>query len=666
MSRPKHAVELCSLLVDDIYGELSSRIFTILLRRGRLSMVALKRHTQLTTRQLKLGLTVLVRQNLVYHNSEERGDTTYEANIDTAYALVRSGKILEIVGERFGSVATDVMEQLVLLGHAKISDIIAELSKSHEAHTNGNGSGMNGATNGNGTHSYPPGQLNSTLIQLLEEGFIQPVGQNMFRSPTDSYNAVEKTLLQDSYGGATRGTKQKDELRSRIRVRLQELRSEAPNWKPVGYNRSSTNGHMNGSISKRRRLSHNGSATNGHDFNDESNKLDGNLVLRINHEKCIVFMRNRRLVELANSRIGETTSYVYAELLRLLSERIPRCRPDPKIDDAVTDADGPSIIITTQELTDALSKTINVSTGIGKAISQNIDTSRLDKLQNGRKRKAQDEAEVEGDASSDESEDDHNPFANGNGHAMDIDDDDPFSDQPRANKNKRAVTFHDQEPRSPPLTESRQARMMHVMNHLQLLAADDCHLVRKCGTRQMGEWTVDFERVIQRLRELEIDSIIYENFGKSGHRLVRVLRKMGKLEETHISKVALIKKGDSRTKLVEMQLHGMVDIQEVPRDPSRIIMRTVFLWFFDQDRVASLLLDRTYKAMSRCLQRLDVEKRRKADLIALSERIDVQGQEEAMLRPEQMNQLREIRAKEEDLLGQIGRLDDLVGVFCDY
>lgn len=648
-------------------------------------MVALKRHTQLTTRQLKLGLTVLVRQNLVYHNSEERGDTTYEANIDAAYALVRSGKILEIVGEQFGSVATDVMEQLVLLGHAKISDIISELNKSHEAHANGNGNGINGATNGNGAHSYPSGHLNSALIQLLEEGFIQPVGQNMFRSPTDNYNAVEKSLLQDSYGGATRGTKQKDELRSRIRVRLQELRSEVPNWKPVGYNRSSTNGHMNGSVSKRRRLSHNGSATNGHDFNDESNKLDvgvstfivancdrmltyhkGNLVLRINHEKCIVFMRNRRLVELANSRIGETTSYIYAELLRLLSERIPRCRPDPKIDDAVTDADGPSIIITTQELTDALSKTINVSTGIGKAIGQNIDTSRLDKLQNGRKRKAQDEAEVEGDASSDESEEEDKPFANGNGHAMDTDDDDPFSDQPRANKNKRAVTFHDQEPRSPPLTESRQARMMHVMNHLQLLAADDCHLVRKCGTRQMGEWTVDFERVIERLRELEIDSIIYENFGKSGHRLIRVLRKMGKLEETHISKVALIKKGDSRTKLVEMQLHGMVDIQEVPRDPSRIIMRTVFLWFFDQDRVASLLLDRTYKAMSRCLQRLDVEKRRKADLIALSERIDVQGQEEAMLRPEQMNQLREIRAKEEDLLGQIGRLDDLVGVFCDY
>ncbi|ESZ98540.1 hypothetical protein SBOR_1072 [Sclerotinia borealis F-4128] len=670
MSRPKHAVELCSLLVDDIYGELSSRIFTILLRRGRLSMVALKRHTQLTTRQLKLGLTVLVRQNLVYHTSDEGGgDTNYEANVDAAYALVRSGKILEIVGERFGSVATEIMEQLVLLGHAKIFDIIAELNKGHEAHANGNGNGngngTNGAANGNGIQSYPSGQLNHTLIQLLEEGFIQPVGQNMFRSPTDSYNAVEKALLHDSYGGATRGTKQKDELRSRVRARLQELRAEVPNWRPVGYSRPSTSGHMNGTATKRRRLSHNGSATNGYDFvDDESNKLDGNLLLRINHEKCTIAMRNRRLVELANSRIGENTSYIYAELLRLLAERIPRCRPDPKIDDVVDDPDGPAITITTQELTDALSKTINVSIGIGKTAIQGIDASKFDKIQNGRKRKSRDD--TEGDASSDEeSEDDHKSFTNGNGHAMDIDEDDPFTDQSRANKNKRAVTFQDQDTRSPP-TESRQARMMQVMNHLQLLAADDCHLLRKCGTRQMGEWTVDFERVIERLRELEIDSIIYENFGKNGHRLIRIMRKMGKLEEKHLSLVGLVKQKDARTKLVEMQMAGMVDIQEVPRDAGRMIVRTVFLWFFDQDRVASLLLDRTYKAMSRCLQRLDVEKRRKADIIALSERTDVQGQEEAILRPEQMNQLREIRAKEEDLLGQMCRLDDLVGVFNDF
>jgi DNA-directed RNA polymerase III subunit RPC3 len=367
-------------------------------------------------------------------------------------------------------------------------------------------------------------------------------------------------------------------------------------------------------------------------------------------------LRNRRLVELVNSRIGETTSYIYAELLRMLEDQTPRCKLDHRIDDTTDLPDGPSI--TTQELADALSTSINVSTGIGKASAQRIDTSKADKVQNGRKRKAADEAEVEGEASSDEeSEEDAKPAVNGKGHAMEIDEDsdDPFAEPFSKSAKKRAVTFQDQLSKPAP-----------VMNHLQLLAADDCHLLRKCGNRGLGEWTVDYDRVIERLKEIELDAIIHENFGKTGHRLTRIMRKMGKLEEKQLSVLGLIKQKDVRTKLVEMQMAGFVDIQEVPRDAGRTISRTVFLWFFDQDRVSAILLDRIYKTMSRCLQRLDIEKRRKANIVALAERTDVQEQGEDILRPEQLNQLQEIRAKEEDLLGQIGRLDDLAGVFYDY
>ncbi|PQE24223.1 hypothetical protein CJF31_00002432 [Rutstroemia sp. NJR-2017a BVV2] len=663
MSRSKHAVELCSLLVDDIYGELSSRIFTILLRRGRLPMRALMRHTHLTARQLKMGLAVLIQQNLVYHDSDqEEADTQYEANADAAYNLVKSGKVLEIVEDRYGATATVLIEQLLLLGHAKVSDIIENAELDHKPHANGNGA-PNGNANGNSAHAHSAGQLNAMLINLLEDELIQPVSRNMFKSPTDTYNVIERELLRDIYGGATRGTKQKDELKSKIRDRLQELRVQVPNWRPVGYNQPSKNTHLNGSAPKRRRLSQNGVATNGA---DEGPKLDPNLILRINFEKCAVVLRNRRLVELVNSRIGETTSYIYAELLRLLEDQTPRCKLDHRIDDTADLPDGPSI--TTQELADALSTSINVSTGIGKASAQRIDTSKVDRVQNGRKRKAADEAEVEGEASSDEeSEEDAKPAVNGKGHAMEIDEDsdDPFAEPSAKSAKKRAVTFQDQLSKPAP-TESRENRMMHVMNHLQLLAADDCHLLRKCGNRGLGEWTVDYDRVIERLRELELDAIIYENFGKTGHRLTRIMQKMGKLEEKQLSVLGLIKQKDVRTKLVEMQMAGFVDIQEVPRDAGRTISRTVFLWFFDQDRVSAILLDRIYKTMSRCLQRLDIEKRRKANIVALAERTDVQEQGEDILRPEQLNQLQEIRAKEEDLLGQIGRLDDLAGVFHDY
>ena len=393
------------------------------------------------------------------------------------------------------------------------------------------------------------------------------------------------------------------------------------------------------------------------------------LILRISYEKCTVALRNERLVQLANSRIGETTSNVYAELLRLLEANIPRCRLDRKVDDVKDLPDGPSV--TTMDVAAALSKSLNVALGIGKASPDSIDTTSLERYHKSKKRKVGElEAEVEGDASSDE---DDLEEVNGNGNISGVDQDsdshgdDPFAEAPGPKTPKRAkVTFQDKLPK-PASSEDRQVRLNQVRNHLLLLAADDCRFLRKCGSRGLGEWTVDFDRIIERMQEAEIDLMLLENFGNTGHRLARMMRKIGKLDEKQLPNLALMKQKDIRTKLAEMQMAGMVDTQEVPRDSARTTNRSIFLWYFDIDRVSSIFLDSIYKSMSRCLQRLDIERRRAKGVLSLTERSDVRDmREEEYLEPSQINDLQVIRAKEESLLGQVGRLDELVGIFRDY
>jgi DNA-directed RNA polymerase III subunit RPC3 len=160
---------------------------------------------------------------------------------------------------------------------------------------------------------------------------------------------------------------------------------------------------------------------------------------------------------------------------------------------------------------------------------------------------------------------------------------------------------------------------------------------------------------------------LLENFGKVGHRLARMMRKLGKLDEKQLPNLALVKQKDVRTKLAEMQMAGVVDIQEVPRDNSRTTSRTIFLWYFDVERVSTIFLDNIYKNMSRCFQRLDVERRRVQDVLILTQRSDVADTKpEEYLDAAQLNVLQQIEEKEESLLGHIGRLDELVGIFRDY
>lgn len=356
-------------------------------------------------------------------------------------------------------------------------------------------------------------------------------------------------------------------------------------------------------------------------------------------------------------------------MLRLVEDKIPRCRLDPAIDNLDEDHDRASA--STMEIAVALPKFVDVSKGIGKAPEDKIDTRSLEKSQ-GKKKKGIDEAEAESDASSDEDEDDEDgDDVNENGNIMEVDEDsdtlmdDTFTGSPPVQARPSKVTFQEKLPK-PASSEDRQNRMLMIKKHLMLLSEHSHRFVRHCGSRGMGEWTVDFETLVEFMREDALDTIIAQDFGKIGLRVTRVLKAKGKLDEKTIPSFALLKQKDVRTKLVEMQMAGYVDIQEVPRDNSRAPGRTIFLWFFDKERVSLITLDKLYKSIARSLEVLEVEKIKEQDVLGLAERSDVRENEEEMLSKEQKKNLREIREKEERIMAQISRLDDLVGVFRDY
>lgn len=218
------------------------------------------------------GLAVLVQQGLVYHNLEADTKTTfYEANDDAAYGLVRSGKILEAVESRLGVTAKDVVQNVLLLGHTKVSDFEKVYESKANGHINGNGR-ANGVSENGQTPTISVGQLHSVLGRLLEARVIQPVVKTMFRSPQDTFDMVERELLKNNYGGATKG-KQRDELNNQIRHQMNTIRSEGQDWRPKGNKRPLHGANSNGA-NKRRRLSISGTSVNSYEEEDDGTRLN--------------------------------------------------------------------------------------------------------------------------------------------------------------------------------------------------------------------------------------------------------------------------------------------------------------------------------------------------------------------------------------------------------
>lgn len=661
----KNVAELCVLLISELYGQLPSRIFADLLTRGRSTVAQLAQHTSLNQRQVRHGLAVLIQLNLIFHHTDhDTGITNYESNPHAAYNLVRIGKILDLIRSNYGHDAHAVVHDVLIQGHAKISDIIETFKNEHSTHhapTNGtlrNGHDHvngNGITNGTNVKMEDEdadldGRAYDTLAQLIGSGILEPVTSTTYQSTQDVRTAVEQDYLAD-YPTGIRGSKQTAEFEKYVREKLKEIYSQNLELKKELELASQFN-HS----SKRQKLANGGISTTVGGAEARhilSRKLD--TVVRLNYEKCTVELRNLKLERYVEDLIGNTTAKVYATLLAVLSKKVSRCQVDKSIE-VEDDNNDPStgIRVTTQEVFEHLSPSIDVTAGIGMLHEEGaIDIRRAEKIRryppqlkgSTLEETLEEEEEIIG---SDDEDYDHSGEAaaqlglhgqNGtNGANIQVGDGAPVGAQ----------------------------RLHHMRQHLLILAESTQGFVRHCGAADFGEWTVDFEPLIQHLKFVELDTLIENRFGRQGLRLTRILREKGKIDDKTLPTLALMKKPDVHVKMAEMEMAGFLDVQEVPRDNNRTAARTIFFWFFDLDRTLQRILDNTYKSMVRCLQRLDVERRKRQDVLQTADRKDVQGMEEEKLRGDVYNAYVQFLDIEKKLLGQVARLDDIVAVFRDY
>lgn len=249
----------------------------------------LYKHTHLSPRQLRHGLVVLVQQNLVFHDiDEDSGLTYYEANLFAAYSLIRSGKILQAVESRYGTVAKDIVQNLLLLGHTRISHLESAYEAKINQQTNKTldetSSAKKNETNipseGEPAGIHTLGQLHAVLLRLLQVGVVEEVLAHMFSSPSDTYSRIEKETTMMYFGGSIKGAKQKEELKMKVRARLHALRSDTQKWQIKGKKRP-LNGELSGStsqVNKRRKISGDGTSSIEYVYEDKGLQLDVSLL----------------------------------------------------------------------------------------------------------------------------------------------------------------------------------------------------------------------------------------------------------------------------------------------------------------------------------------------------------------------------------------------------
>ena len=340
--------------------------------------------------------------------------------------------------------------------------------------------------------------------------------------------------------------------------------------------------------------------------------------------------RNEQLTGLCERFLGRTVANVYEAFLQLMEKRVPRCHDlllealkETPLDEEGDECDDDDFVdpsVTSYEVAAVLNSNIDLKAGLGY---------------------------VSGSHESDEGQGHEQIAVNGG-----LDDDDDVH-IPRTSK-----VFIKTEPE----TEHQQL----VRQYMGVLREDPRHFVRWHTSKDGGEWCIDYLPLTKYLIQIQIENTVNTRFGREATRVIRLLHSKGKLDEKQIAKLGLLREKNVRNILTHLQEAGLLEIQEVPKDTARQPNRTIFLWFYDQDRCRRLILHDTYQAMARMLQRAKFEKGRIKDVLEKAERTDVKGKEDRFLSEDERRALRRWLEVEDILMSHLGRQDDLVALLRDF
>lgn len=455
------------------------------------------------------------------------------------------------------------------------------------------------------------------VTSLVQKRILRPLLDQEFQSKDDLYNSLlkeYKSQLRASSQSETAKAAQATESTEKSMKNIFDVR-DSPSFGMLKDSRSEQSSIMS---SKRNNLSLS---------KVETKNIDKDAIVAVNYEKYLVISRNRFLASVVERRIGRVTAHVYRKLLQRYESRIERCS---QVLERVSESN-----VGVGEVFMGLDSSVDIKSAIIPPPSRN---KRKSMAPNGSSKRQK----TDGSYINVEEEDDDDFDLDA---ALDNDDADFGSTMEVNGKGKNETTQAD------------------VRKHLELLADNPMKFLIKINST---EWFVPFEDAMKYARRLTYDELVTNKCGNIPARLLRIIRDKGRIDEKFLSKVALIQSSDLRGYLAKLQDFGAIDLQEIPRGNDRAPARTYYLWYHDPKRAYLHLLHDTYCTQERLYSRMLFEKKEQSILLSKLEREDVKGNEEEFLSSQEKKELRILRQKEEKLMAQIWRLDEIVKVFRDY
>ncbi|NXC43580.1 RPC3 polymerase, partial [Penelope pileata] len=121
-------IKLCSLLLQEHFGEIVEKIGTCLIRTGSQPLRLIASDTGLSLDQVKKALCVLLQHNLATYQLQKRGCVEYEAQCGRVLRILRYPRYIYTAKALYGDTGELLVEELLLNGQMTMSAVVRKVA----------------------------------------------------------------------------------------------------------------------------------------------------------------------------------------------------------------------------------------------------------------------------------------------------------------------------------------------------------------------------------------------------------------------------------------------------------------------------------------------------------------------------------------------------------
>ncbi|CAH1796174.1 unnamed protein product [Owenia fusiformis] len=158
--------------------------------------------------------------------------------------------------------------------------------------------------------------------------------------------------------------------------------------------------------------------------------------------------------------------------------------------------------------------------------------------------------------------------------------------------------------------------------YLTLLTEDSTGFVRRVGDMGGGTYVIDYKDALKNLAVAHIECVVRERFGSKSLRIFRLLLMKKQLEQKQIEEFALIPAKEAKEMLYKMFEEDFVTVTEVSKTADHAPSRTFYLFSVNITQVSRKLLDQSFQALCRLIQRREYETKEHRRLLDKQQKVE--------------------------------------------